>query len=191
MLYIVNINEVKTIIMSMIKYDYNYIDDMDFSGFFEFTLTHEFVDKYFIFIKFANKMYIHIKNIGSIIMPYVQFINNEYLKKYYELTLLLMKNKNCIIKKTHHTGDIDWFLDCAYILNDNDLETNIKRVEKGTYYCYSNINPYDLKGMGVSTDEDIEIFFNKLLDIDTDYDENIKQLVVDYAENKQNDSDSD
>ena len=189
----------------MIKYDYNYIDDMEFSGFFEFTLTHEFIDKYFIFIKFdiltadaeappganANKMYIHIKNIGSIIMSYDQFINNEYLKKYYELSLLLMKNKKCIIEKTHHTGVSDWFLDCAYILNDNDLETNIKRVEKGTYYCYSNINPYDLKEMGVSTDEDIEIFFNKLLDIDTDYDENIKQLVVDFAENKQNDSDSD
>jgi hypothetical protein len=100
-----------------------------------------------------------------------------------------MKNKNCIIKKTHHTGDIHWFLDCAYILNDDDLETNIKRVEKGTYYCYSNINPYDLKEMSVSTNEHIEIFFNKLLDIDTDYDENIKQLVVDYAENEPDDLD--
>jgi hypothetical protein len=172
------------------EYQYHYINGMNFSGFFEFTLTHEFIDKYFIFIKFDNKMYIHIKSIGSIIMPYDQFINNEYLKKYYELSLLLMKNKNCIIEKTHHTGVIDWFLDCAYILNDNDLETNIKRVEKGTYYCYSNINPYDLKEMDVSTDEYIEIFLNKLLDtyididIDTDYDENIKTLVVDYAENE-------
>ena len=173
----------------MIKYDYNYIDDMEFSGFFEFTLSHEFIDKYFVFIKFSNKMYIHIKSIGSIIMPYEQIINNEYLKKYYELSLLLMKNKNCIIEKTSRTGDIDWFLDCAYILNDDDFETNIKRVEKGTYYCYSNINPYDLKEMDVSTDEDIEIFFNKLLDIDTDYDENIKTLVVDYAENEPDDLD--
>jgi hypothetical protein len=181
--------------MSMIKYDYNYIDDMEFSGFFEFTLSHEFIDKYFVFIKFSNKMYIHIKSIGSIIMPYEQIINNEYLKKYYELSLLLMKNKNCIIEKTSRTGDIDWFLDCAYILNDDDFETNIKRVEKGTYYCYSNINPYDLKEMDVSTDEYIEIFLNKLLDIyintdiDTDYDENIKTLVVDYAENEPDDLD--
>jgi len=184
------------------EYHYHYINSMEFTGFFEFTLTHEFIDKYFIFIKFDNltagvppsandnKMYIHIKNIGSIIMPYDQFINNEYLKKYYELSLLLIKNKNCIIEKTHHTGVIDWFLDCAYILNDNDLETNIKQVEKGTYYCYSNINPYDLKEMDVSTDEDIEIFFNKLVDIDTDYDENIKTIVVDYVVNEQY-SDSD
>jgi hypothetical protein len=187
MLFIIKINEVKTIIMSMIKYKYHYIDDMEFSGFFEFTLTHEFIDKYFVFIKFANKMYIHIKNIGDIIMHYDQFINNKYLKKYYKLSLLLMKNKNCIIEKTHRTENIDWFLDCAYILNDNDSETNIKRVEKGTYYCYCNINPYDLKKKDVSTYKNIKIFINKLLH--TDYDENIEKLVIDYVENEPDDLD--
>jgi hypothetical protein len=119
-------------------------------------------------------MYIDIENIGSIIMPYDQFINNEYLKKYYELSLLLMKNKNLIIEKNDYTRVIDWFIDCAYILN--------KQVEKGTYYCYCNINPYNLKKMNVSTDDDIEIFINKL--VYTDYDENIEKLVVHYVDNE-------
>jgi hypothetical protein len=167
--------------MQAVRYDYRYFNDMKFSGFYEFSWSPNFVNTYLIFIKFDNKMYIDIENIGSIIMPYDRFINNEYLKKYYELSLLLMKNQNLIIEKKDYTGVIDWFLDCAYILN--------KRVEKGTYYCYCNINPYDLKQMNVSTDYDIEIFINKLLD--TDYDENIEQLVIDYVENEQDDSDSD
>jgi hypothetical protein len=157
------------------KYQYHYINDMEFSGFFEFKLSPDLLNKDFIFIKFDNKMYIDITNIGSIIMSYDQFIDNEYLKKIYELSLILMKNKNCIIEK----NNMDWFLDCAYILNDNDLGTNIKRIEKGTYYCYCNINPYDLKHMDVSADNDIEIFINKLLD--TNYDENIEKLVVEYV----------
>lgn len=162
----------------MMKYQYHYIDDMEFSGFYEFTLSLDFIDKYFIFIKFANKMYIDIKSIGSIIMSYDKFIENEYLKKYYELSLILMKNKNCIIEK----NNMDWFLDCAYILNDNNLENNIKQVDKGTYYCYCNINPYNLKKMNVSTDNIIKIFINKL--IYTDYDENIEKLVVHYIGNE-------
>jgi len=168
------------------RYDYRYFNDMEFSGFYEFTLSQDFIDKYFIFIKFNdNKMYIDIKNIGNIIMPYDQFINNSRLKKYYELSLLLMKNKNCIIEKNSNTEVKDWFLDCAYILNYP--ETNTKQVEKGNYYCYCNINPYDLKKMDVSTYSYIQIFINKLLN--TNYDDDIKKLVVDYVENQPDDLD--
>jgi hypothetical protein len=167
--------------MREIRYDYRYFNDMKFSGFYEFTWSPNEINKYLIFINFDNKMYIDIENIGSIIMPYDQFINNEYLKKYYELSMLLMKKKNLIIEKNDYTGIKDWFLDCAYILN--------KRVEKGTYYCYCNINPYDLKQMDVSTDDNIKIFINKVLNIDYNYDENIEKLVIDYVENEQDDSD--
>ena len=87
----------------MMKYQYHYtkdlMDDIEYSAIYDF--SKEFINKFFIFIKFdnKNKMYIDIKGLGSIIMDYDQFIENEDLKKYYELSLKLSKNKNYIIEK--------------------------------------------------------------------------------------------
>ncbi len=147
----------------MMKYQYHYakdlMDDIEYSEIYDF--SQESINKYFIFINFDNKkkMYIDIKELGSIIMPYDQFIENEDLKKYYELSLKLSENKNYIIEKNYNRK-VDWFLDCAYIVNN--LETNIKKVEKGKYYCYCNISPYILKKMDFYSQENIKKYFHKL-----------------------------
>lgn len=135
------------------KYQYHYGDDIEYSAIYDF--SKEFINKYFIFIKFdnKNKMYIDIKGLGSIIIDYDQFIENEDLKKYYELSLKLSKNKNYIIEKNHNKK-VDWFLNCAYIVEN--------RIEKGNYYCYCNIDPYILKKMNVSSQETIKKYFHKL-----------------------------
>jgi hypothetical protein len=136
----------------MIKYQYHYADNIEYSAIYDF--SQEFINKYFIFIKFdnKNKMYIDIKGLGSIIMHYEQFIENENLKKYYELSLKLSKNKNYIIEKNYDRKE-DWFLDCAYIVENH--------IEKGKYYCYCNINPYILKKMNVSSHENIKKYLHK------------------------------
>lgn len=141
------------------KYQYHYSDDIEYSAIYDF--SQESINKYFIFINFDNKkkMYIDIKGLESIIMSYDQFIENEDLKKYYELSLKLSENKNYIIEK-NHGKKVDWFLDCAYIVNN--LETNIKKIEKGKYYCYCNINPYILKKMDFYSQENIKKYFHKL-----------------------------
>jgi len=148
------------------KYVYHYPqenDDIKYSAFFEFNKSEKIIDfnKYLIFIKFDNKMYIDIKGLRWIIMPYDQFIDNknEDLKKYYELSLKLSENNNYIIEKNCNGKD-DWFFNCAYIVNDS--ETNIQRVEKGNYYCYCNINPFILKKINVSSEKNIKKYFNKL-----------------------------
>jgi hypothetical protein len=148
------------------RYQYHYnIDDMKFSGFYELNKSENIIDfcKSIIFIEFdnKNKMYIDVKGLGHIIIPYEKFIenNNEDLKKYYELSLKLMENKNYIIEKNHNEK-VDWFLDCAYIVNN--LRTNTNYVERGNYYCYCNINPYILKKMKISSDENIEKYFYQL-----------------------------
>jgi len=140
----------------MRKYQYHYakdiIDNIEYSAIYDF--SKEFINKYFIFIKFdnKNKMYIDIKGLGSIIMDYDQFIENEDLKKYYELSLKLSKNKNYIIEK-NYDGKVDWILDSAYIIEN--------QIEKGKYYCYCNIDPYILKKINVSSQETIKKYFHK------------------------------
>jgi len=201
------------------KYQYHYTkdltDDIEYSAIYDF--SKEFINKFFIFIKFdnKNKMYIDIKGLGSIIMDYDQFIENEDLKKYYELSLKLSKNKNYIIEK-NYDSKVDWILDCAYIIEN--------QIEKGKYYCYCNIDPYILKKMNVSSQETIKKYFHKLsilLSFDntessscvnniihilpyvdniitmykkyfnTSYYDKIEKLITKYSTNTDSDSDSD
>jgi len=200
---------------------------MKFSGFYELNKSENIIDfcKSIIFIEFdnKNKIFIDVKGLGHIIIPYDKFIENknEDLKKYYELSLKLMENKNYIIEKNHN-GKVDWFLDCAYIVNN--LKTNTNHIERGNYYCYCNIDPYILKKMKVSSDENIEKYFhqlsillsnenienlscvNNIINVlpyvyniiamyrkysQTSYYDKIEKLITKYFENENSDSDSD
>ena len=197
------------------KYQYHYSDDIEYSGIYDF--SKDKLDKYFIFIKFdnKNKMYIDIEGLGSIIMDYDQFTKNDDLKKYYELSLKLSNNKNYIIEKNHNIK-VDWFLDCAYIVEN--------RIEKGKLYCYCNIDPNILKKMNISSHENIKKYFYKLSILlsedntespscinniihilpyvdniiimykkyfNTSYYDKIEKLITKYSTNSESDSDSD
>jgi hypothetical protein len=134
---------------------HNYISDMEFSGFFDFT-TNNIGDriiylKYFLFIKYNNNIYIEVKSVGFIIMPFEELMKNKILKMYYELSLMLVKDKNMFVEKISDDGNRIWddeitkiykgqrncFIDCAYILN------NVVKTDK--QYCYYDFNPFELK----------------------------------------------
>ena len=159
----------------------NYIPDMEFSGFFDLT-TNNLGDrviylKYFLFIKFNNNIYIDVKSVGYIIMPFEELMKNKLLKMYYELSLLLVKDKNMLVEKISDDGNCIWddeithiykgqrncFIDCAYILN------NVVKTDK--QYCYYDCNPFEFKdpnslwidlytgeGKVVNTSSEIESF---------------------------------
>lgn len=151
---------------------------MEFSGVFDAGLNHKsngniIYLKYFLFIKFRNLIYIDIKGVGAIILPFEELMKHTYLKMYYELSLVLTKNKHKIIEtKTldyHCSGEYnkaiykekrDWFIDSAYFIED--FSTKIKKVETGKYYYYYNINPNDLRDMNVSNATDIARFYEVL-----------------------------
>jgi hypothetical protein len=158
--------------MSVNQY-HNYISDMEFSAFFDKTTNVQgdrvIYLKYFIFIKYENNIYIDVKNVGSIVMPFEDLMKNKLLKMYYELSLLLVKDKNMFVEKIDHDGNRIWdaeitsiykgrrncFVDCAYILN-NEVQTDKQ-------YCYYEMNPYELKDpytgeSKVNTSEEIESF---------------------------------
>ena len=129
--------------------------------------------KYFLFIKFNNLVYIDIKGVGDIIIPFEELMKHKYLKMYYELSLVLTENKHKIVEKRtadyRYTGEYnntiykeerDWFIDSAYFTED--ISTKIKKVDSGKYYLYYAINPNDLRNMNVSNAVDIAKFYEVL-----------------------------
>jgi len=130
----------------------HHITDMEFSALFDMTTNVQgnrvIYLKYFLFIKCKKNIYIDVKNVGSIVMPFEEMLKNQKLKMYYDLSLLFVKDKNKIVEKLSQDGspiwdaeitDIykgqrNWYVDCAYILNDE--------VKTDKQYCYYEINPY-------------------------------------------------
>ena len=163
----------------MLQYIYHYIKDMEFSGVFDAgtnpvrsgkTILYL---KYFLFIKFRDLIYIDIKGVGDIIIPFEELMNHKYLKMYYELSLVLTENKNKIVEKrkaddrysgeynhTIYKEERDWFIDSAYFMED--FSTKTKKVDSGKYYLYYAINPNDLRNMNVSNAMDIAKFYEVL-----------------------------
>jgi hypothetical protein len=131
-----------------------HLPDMEFSALFDMTTNVQgdrvIYLKYFLFIKCKNNIYIDVKNVGSIVMPFEEMLKNQKLKMYYDLSLLFVKDKNKIVEKISEDGssiwdaeitDIykgrrNWYVDCAYILNDE--------VKTDKQYCYYEIDPFVL-----------------------------------------------
>jgi len=140
--------------------------DMEFSGFFQAYTNNKNNDfaenNYFLFIKFREFVYIDVKGIGAIIIPFERLLKHKYLKMYYELSTHLIKNTHQIIEEKrsgYYTKEINWFIDTAYFVK---RDTRMMTIEYGKYSCYYNINPNDLRDTSVSCDEDIATFFSKL-----------------------------
>ena len=172
---------------------YHYIPDMEFSGLFDITHGRIIFIKYFLFIKFDNNIYIDIKSIGDVIMPFEEFNKNKLMRMYYDLSLLLIENKNIVIEKISniehsyydfvYTEKRNWFIDCAYFVEN--FTTNSKEVQKDRYCCYYNINPNDLRNMKISTKSHIDRFSKTFLGYEQIY--NFKKnliyntkIVIDY-----------
>ena len=149
----------------MLQYTYHHVNDMEFSGDFQAYTNNKNKDyaenKYLLFIKFRELVYIDVKGIGAIIIPFERLLKHKYLKMYYELSTHLIKNTHQIIEEKrsgHYTEEINWFIDTAYFVKHDTRMT----IEYGKYSCYYNINPNDLRDASVSRDEDIVTFFSKL-----------------------------
>lgn len=149
-------------------YTCHHFKDMEFSGLFDITHGRVIFLKYFLFIKFGDKLYIDIKSIGDVIITFKDIQKNKLLKMYYELSLLLVENKNMVNEKISkgdfrlynydflYTEKRDWFIDCAYFVDN--FSTNRKEIQKDRYCCYYNINPCDLVNMPISSKSLIDKF---------------------------------
>jgi hypothetical protein len=123
---------------------------------------------YHFFIRYGDKVYIEVRDVGEIIISFADLQKHKYLKYYYDLSLMLTneKYKNKVIQyhkygSEYHSKQIYseprvWSFNTAYIetcMNTN--ETTLKDIGD---ICYYKINPYDLMNMEYNSQQELEIF---------------------------------
>lgn len=124
---------------------------------------------YHIFLRSGDKVYIEVRNVGEIVISFTELQKNKYLKYYYNLSLLLAKDKHTVIHNPsfnklydeiyEYTGNRKWSLDTAFI--DLDIDQTYKKTYKiiqSGNVCYYKINPFDLEGMEYTSPQGLDLF---------------------------------
>ena len=126
---------------------------------------------YHLFIRYGDKVYMDVKNVGDIVMSFDELQKNKYWKYYYDLSLLLANDKHKVIHNPtfnklydeiyQYTENRKWSFETAYI----DYDINQERPYKETYaiipsgnVCYYRINPFDVEKMEYASPQEIDIF---------------------------------
>jgi hypothetical protein len=132
-----------------------------------------YMSDYHLFIKCGDKVYVDAFMVGDVVISFEELQKNEYLKHYYDLSLMFSKNKNIIFQKPKYTNvepyiyreDRFWGFDSAYIDapykdRTKSLEHTHNVVDNDDSYYYK-INPYDLENMEYSSQEVLDDFHKK------------------------------
>ena len=150
------------------KYAYHTFENVEFSGVFDRIVNNDLTCqcKYHLFIRYGDKVYMDVKGVGEIVIPFAELQQNKYWKYYYDLSLLLTNDKNMVVQDLKYSSEYNdyqlydearfWSIDTASI--ENDLHTNKLKVISYDDNCYLKINPYDLVNMEYTKSEDLNIF---------------------------------
>ena len=156
------------------------------------------IGDYHLFVRSGDKVYMEVKRVGMIVISYAELQQNKYWRFYYELSLLLAKDKHKVIKNEafnkdydeiyDYTGNKIWSLDTAYI--DIDLDKNYKIIPGGNV-CYYNINPFEIDKMEYTSQQGLKLFRQIYIcrsDVSLDYFLNksvlYKNIVMEYVMNE-------
>jgi len=155
-------------IVTNYKCAYHTFANVEFTGVLD--IAPENVNtSYHLFIRYGNMVYMDVKGVGEVVIPFAELQKNKYWKYYYNLSLMLADDKHLVVHELEDTSDyIDyqiydtdriWSINNLYIAS-NELHQCGDRVsvilyEKATYY---KINPYDLENMDYTSHEDLEVF---------------------------------
>jgi len=157
-----------------------------------------YMSDYHLFIKYGDKVYVDVYMVGDAVISFEELQKNDYLKHYYDLSLMFSKNKNIVFQKPKYSNvepyiyreDRFWGFDSVYIdapYNDiimNSLKHTHNVVDNDDSYYYK-INPYDLENMEYSSQEVLDDFHKKnkvrKMDMGFDYTANVYlRLAFDY-----------
>jgi hypothetical protein len=121
---------------------------------------------YHLFIRYGNKVYMDVKNIGDIVISYSELQKNKFWKHHYDLSLLLTNDKNMVIQDIQYNGKyIDdkiyeeqriWSIDTAFI--ESNINTKTKKIINSDDICYYKINPYDMMYTDYASQDALNIF---------------------------------
>jgi hypothetical protein len=155
-----------SIIASSMKHDFHTVSNAEFTGVFDCCYYPAY--NYHIFIRYGDKIYMEVKDVGDIVITFAELQKNKYWNYYYNLSLLLSNDPNEVAKDLRYDSDyIDydlyedkriWSINTPVIINN--IETNTKILDNRDNNCYYKINPFDLEKMDYTLLEDLEIFRN-------------------------------
>ena len=132
------------------------------------TMVHrvDYISDYHLFIRCGDKVYMDVKKVGAIVIPFSELQKNKYLKHYYDLSLMLTNDLHTVID-TKETGGFNdnwvyeykryWGIDTATIYGTQE-DITVKEVVNRENNCYYKINPYDLENMEYSSQQDLDLF---------------------------------
>ena len=147
---------------------YHTFANVEFTGVFDRIVNNDltYICYYHLFIKYDDKVYIEVKDVGEIVISFDELQQNMYLKYYYDLSLLLTNGKNIVSQDLKYSSEYNdyhlydeprfWSIDTASI--ENDILFNLLKVISYDNNCYYKINPYDLANMEYTTQEDLNYF---------------------------------
>ena len=175
----------------------------EFTGFYEGMTypnqTSGAIFDYHLFIKYGNKVYMEVKGVGEIVIPFSELKKNKYWKHYYDLSLLLSNDDTAVVQELKYGSDYEdiqiydeprfWSIDTAFIEYSVETETSkVNNLSSESRVCYYKINPFDLEKMDYTKPEYLDIFIRNYMTrseirnkvFDTRY-SIYNRIVVDYA----------
>lgn len=150
------------------KFAYHTLSNAEFSSVFVRIVNNDFtyLYKYHLFIRYGDKVYMEVKDVGEIVITFTELQQNRNWKYYYDMSLLLTNNKNMVIQDLKYSSEYNeyqlydevryWSTDTALI--ENDIHNNTLMVINYNDNCYYKINPYDLQNMEYTSHEDLHNF---------------------------------
>ena len=150
------------------KNAYHTFANVEFSGVFDRIVNNDltYLCYYHLFIKYGDKVYIEVKDVGEIVISFSELSQNMYWKYYYDLSLLLTNDKHSVSQDLKYSSEYNdyqlydeprfWSIDTASI--ENDILFNKLKVISYDNNCYYKINPYDLENMEYTSPGDLNNF---------------------------------
>ena len=131
------------------------------------------IGSYQLFIRYGDKVYVEVKGVGEIVMPYDMLQKNKYLNYYYNLSLKLTHDKHMVFQHLRYSCDYHiryqindnavypdeerwWGISTAFI--ETSMNTRGAKIVDNEAICYYKINPYDLENWDCSSQEDVDTF---------------------------------
>jgi hypothetical protein len=127
------------------------------------------IGDYHLFIRSGNKVYVEVRGSKEVVMSFDYLEKNRYLKYYYDLSLILAKNKHQIIKNEAFNKEYDeiytytgknrlWSLETSYIDYVKQTYNKIYKIVPSGNVCYFKVNPFDIKNMEYTSQQELEHF---------------------------------
>jgi hypothetical protein len=150
------------------KFAYHTLSNAEFSAAFVRIVNNDFTYqyKYHLFIRYGDKVYIEVKDVGEVVISYAELQQDRNLKYYYDLSLQLTNDKSMVVQDLLYSSEYNeyqlynevrfWSTNTALI--ENDIHNNTLMVISYNDNCYYRINPYDLVNMEYTSRKDLHNF---------------------------------